>query len=202
MRPSPSNHSVLVQWLSIGNTSSNLSIASLALLMLRSRAKVSLDITLVGYLSRRLSTFSTTGWQSVLGIFFHLNGKPKYRMGRPLLGVPKVSKHYNSSSYASLNPRKADLVRLICRPEKSANRSYEINIFLASSVEPSIKDIVSSTYCNKGMLSGQLGVWYPFKKPCEHACIVHVGSVSAARTNDRGASGHPCLTPPPPPLCG
>ena len=89
-------------------------------------------------------------------------------------------------------------MRLICSPEKLANRSNKVDIFLTSSSEPSIKNAVLLAYYNKEILSGQLSVWYPFNRPCEHACIVHVASASTVKTNNRVASGHPCLTP----FCG
>ena len=129
-----------------------------------------------------------TSCQSIFDIFVHLNRRPKYRMGKLPLRVPKVSEHCSSSSCANL-------VRLICSPKKSANRFNKVDRLLASSTEPSIQNMVSSVYCNRGMPFGQLSVWYPFNRPCEHACIVHVAS---ARTNNRGASGHPYLTP----FCG
>ena len=74
-------------------------------------------------------------------------------MSRLRLGVPKASEHYNSSSHVSPNPKKADLVQLICSPERSANKSKKMDRFFASSIKPSIKNVMSSVYCSKGMPS-------------------------------------------------
>ena len=57
----------------------------------------------------------------------------KYHIGRLQIGAPKAFEHCNSSSWISPNPKKADFMWLICRPEKSANKSNKVDRFLASS---------------------------------------------------------------------
>ena len=69
-------------------------------------------------------------------------------MGKLPIGVPKASEHCNSSSCANLNPIKANLVRLIFCPEKSANSSSKVDKFLASSTEPSMKNFCCFLYAN------------------------------------------------------
>ena len=58
-----------------------------------------------------------------------------------------------------------------------------------------MKNVVSSTYCSKGIPSGRLADWNPVKAPCEHTCNAHTAKASTARMNNKGARGHPCLMP-------
>ena len=70
------------------------------------------------------------------------------------MGVPRAAEHRVSSLCDYPKPKKADLAQLICRPEKSANRSSNVERFLASSTEPVMKKVVSSAYCRIGMHPG------------------------------------------------
>ena len=83
-----------------------------------------------------------------------VKGRPQYHTGKVPIWVPKASRHYKLSSWVSPKLTKVDLVRFICKPEKSAKRSSSVDRFLASSTKPSMKNVASSMYCRSGIPSG------------------------------------------------
>ena len=58
------------------------------------------------------------------------------------MGVPGAAEHNISSWCDCQKPKKTDLARLICRPEKSTSRSRNVERFLASSMEPVMKKVL------------------------------------------------------------
>ena len=56
----------------------------------------------------------------------------------------------------------------------------------ATSMDPWMKNIVSSAYWSKGMLLGRLADWNPDRVLREHTCDVHIAKVSIARIKRKG----------------
>ena len=73
------------------------------------------------------------------------------------MGVAKIIEHPASSSGDSLNPMKDDLARFNCRLEKSEKMSIMVDKVCAAAQDPWMKNVVSSTYYNKGTQDDTLG---------------------------------------------
>ena len=122
---------------------------------------------------KRRSIVSKTGCHSRVVIRPSTRGSPKYRIGKDPAGVSSMRAHLSLSSADIPNPMKVDLARLRLRPEKSENNSNRAETFSAAATEPSIKKIVSSSYCNKGTPPGHPVVWKPASSPPMHSLPVH-----------------------------
>ena len=122
---------------------------------------------------KRISTFSNTGCQSWIRRRRSTSGTPRYRIGRVPIGVSRIWEHPFSSAADKPKPTRVDLARFSLSPEKSENISIMIESVCAVSVDPWMKNVVSSAYCSKGMPPGRLVDWNPVKASCRHTCDVH-----------------------------
>ena len=61
---------------------------------------------------------------------------------------------------------------------------------LASSTDPSMKNVVSSAYSRSRIPSRWLGIWKPFKNPCEQTPIVLAARTSTGKTKSSTTRGH------------
>ena len=109
-----------------------------------------LDSTLLCHPSKRHYTLSITACRSLFQMWLLVRG-PRYCIGKFPIGLPKALEHSASSSSVRLNGTSMDLAQLTWRPEQSANNSMRVERFLASSADPSIKNVVSSAYWGNGM---------------------------------------------------
>ena len=111
------------------------------------------------------------------------------------MGVAGIWEHPPISSVGNPNPTKVDLAWFSRRPEKSEKMSIMDESVCAAAIDPWMKNVVSSTYCSKGMPQGRLADWNPDTAPREHTCDVHIAKASTARMKSKGARGQPCQMP-------
>ena len=111
------------------------------------------------------------------------------------MGVAKVWAQLASSSADKPNPTRVDLARFKQSPEKSEKMSNMVERVCDAAVDPWIKKVVSSAYCNRGMPSGTLADWNPVRAPCEHTCAVQTAKASTTKMNSKGENGYPYRMP-------
>ena len=105
---------------------------------------------------KRISTFSNTGCQSWIRRQRSTSGTPRYRIEKTPIGVASIREQPLISSSDKPNLTNVDLARFSRRPEKSEKMSIMIDSVCAAVMDPWMKNVVSLTYCSKGMLSKRL----------------------------------------------
>ena len=84
-------------------------------------------------------------------------------MGNEAMGVDSTAATRTISSESKPMPTTEDLLLFRCRPEKSENMSNMVETWCAAIVDPRMKKLVSSAYCNNWMPPGQPVVWNPVR---------------------------------------
>ena len=100
---------------------------------------------------------------SKAGLNPSVKGSPRYRMGNEVMGVDSTATTRANSSESKPMPTTEDLLLFSCRPEKSENMSNMVETWCAAIIDPRMKKVVSSAYCNNGIPPDQPVVWSPVR---------------------------------------
>ena len=123
------------------------------------------------------------------------SGSPKYVKGIVPMLQPKVLAKCMAFSSAKLMGTKKDFLKFTYKPlesEKDLNKHLRLKRVLAS---PGKMRRVSSAYCTIGKSPPKLSLRGCLRMPIYQALLTTDYRRSATKTNNRGESGSPYLTP-------
>ena len=122
---------------------------------------------------------------------------PRYQIGRTLVGVARIWEQPPVSSADNPNLTKVDLARFSRRLEKSEKMSIMVENVSATTMDPWMKNMVSSAYCTKGMPPGRHANWNPdsILIVCTPAmCILSMRPLLGLRVRGPEGNHAGCLT--------